>query len=162
MERIRLALVVLLLLAVPACGDGSANDEEATATIPATVSPTGAAPSASTEPTATTTSEPSFPPARQDLTHGDDTWVVILAASEDSDDPVLSTAVDDAEAAGYQTGPTDCDAGAAEVLGLPEDRHYYTVSVYFSNEADAEAAHDAFAARGVDGTVGVVQTFCLD
>jgi hypothetical protein len=176
MERIRPAIVVLLLLAVPACSDGTANEGEETTvvTIPTTTTDSEPATSTSTsttvpstttstEPTTTTTVEPlPFPPARQNLTHGGDTWVVILAASEVFDDPVLDTAVGDAEAAGYQTGPTDCDFGAADVLGLPDDRQYYTVSVYLSNQADAEAALDAFEAQGVGGTVGVVQTFCLD
>lgn len=177
MERIRPAIIVLLLLAAPACSDGTADEGEATtvATIPTatttdsepatstSTSTTVPSTTTSTEPTTTTTVEAlPFPHARENLTHGDDTWVVILAASEVFDDPVLDTAVGDAEAAGYQTGPTDCDFGAAEVLGLPDDRQYYTVSVYLSNQADAEAALDAFEAQGVAGTVGVVQTFCLD
>ena len=64
-----------------------------------------------------------------------------------------------AEAAGYHTGPTDCDHGASEALGLPEA---VAVSVYLRTEADAHAALEAFLARGVDGAVARVQTFCLD
>jgi hypothetical protein len=96
------------------------------------------------------------------LEHGGETWVVILAASEDFDDPVLDQAVDDATAAGYHTGPTDCDVGVAEALGLPENSYLASVSVYLESEADAGAALVAFEARGVGGTVALVQTFCLD
>lgn len=177
MERIRPAMFVLLLLTAAACSDGTANEGEATTVVTITTTTTTEPESATstststttpsttstTEPSTTTTVEPlPFPPERQNLTHGGDTWVVILAASEVFDDPVLDTAVGDAEAAGYHTGPTDCDFGAADVLGLPDDQQYYTVSVYLSNQADAEAALDAFEAQGVSGTVGVVQTFCLD
>jgi len=88
--------------------------------------------------------------------------VVILAASTDSNDPLLASAALDAEAAGYLTGATDCDMGVVEALGLSEDEHYYSVSVYLENEADANQARDAFAARGLEGTVAQVQTFCLD
>jgi hypothetical protein len=88
--------------------------------------------------------------------------VVILAASTDSNDPQLASAALDAEAAGYSTGVTDCDVGVAQALGLSEDEHYYSVSVYLETEADADQARDAFVARGLDATVAQVQTFCLD
>jgi len=87
---------------------------------------------------------------------------VILAASEDIDDPALGEAEDVATEAGYVTGATDCDLGASAALGLPDDRHYYTVSVYLETEEDAVAAQEAFAARTVEGVVAVIQTFCLD
>lgn len=113
--------------------------------------------------TTTTAALPAFPPGRENLTHGGDAWVVVLAASEDFEDPALRQAEADAVAAGYQGGSTDCDLGAAQALGLPgEDRHYYTVSVYLVDEADAQAALDAFRARGIDGAVGLVQTYCMD
>jgi hypothetical protein len=117
-------------------------------------------------PTTTTTSQPSttalpqFPPGRETLEHGSDTWVVVLAGSDDFEDPVLVEAVEAAEDAGYLTGPTDCDIGAAEALGQPEGN--LTVSVYLESESDAEAALLAFEARGVTGVVAQVQTFCLD
>jgi hypothetical protein len=94
------------------------------------------------------------------LEHGGDAWVVVLAGSDDSNDPVLSAAVEAAEDAGYVTGPTDCDAGAAEALGQPEGN--LTVSVYLASQADAESALLAFEGRGVGGVVAQVQTFCLD
>ena len=87
---------------------------------------------------------------------------MVLAASQDFEDPVLAQAVSDAGDAGYTTGPTDCDVGAADAVGLPEEVNFYTVSVYLHSEADAHAAHTAFAARGIEGTVALVQTFCLD
>ncbi len=114
-----------------------------------------------TIPPTTTVELPPFPPERTSLEHGGDAWVVVLAGAEDFDDPVLLAAQTAAEDAGYTTGPTDCDAGAAELLGLPEG-HYATISVYLDTEADANAALAAFQARGVEGAVGVVQTFCLD
>lgn len=110
----------------------------------------------------TTTTLPPFPPARQDLQHGGEAWVVVLAAAEEFNDPALDAAVQAASDAGYATGATDCDMGAAGVVGLPEDTHVYSVSVYFETEADAEAALTAFEARGVTGDVGTVMTFCLD
>lgn len=117
----------------------------------------------STVPTTTTTVQlPEFPPETESLTHGGDAWVVVLAASEEYDDPVLVAAEGHARDAGYNTGPTDCDVGASAILGLPEDGHYYTVSVYLSDEADALAALAAFEARDVPGAVGLVQTFCMD
>ncbi|MCP4964370.1 MAG: hypothetical protein GY926_03965 [bacterium] len=75
----------------------------------------------------------------------------------------LHHAVTAAEDAGYQTGPTDCDFGAAEALGLvPTEGHAMTVSGYFDTKVDGVAAQAAFAARGIPSDVAVVQTFCLD
>lgn len=134
-----------------------------TTTAPAPTVPPTEAP-ATTVPTTTVPADPlpDFPPPAESLTHGGDAWVVVLAASEGYADPLLSAAVLAAEAAGYATGPTDCDVGTVAALGLPEDRQYYTVSVYLASEGDAVAARDAFAARGVGATVAQVQTFCLD
>ena len=92
--------------------------------------------------------------------HGGSTWAVILAGATNADDPVLTDATRSAEDAGYTTGPTDCDQGAAEAIGQPEGA--LTVSVYFDTEADALAAALAFDSRGVNGVVAEVQTFCLD
>ncbi|MDQ3543317.1 MAG: hypothetical protein M3431_05570, partial [Actinomycetota bacterium] len=58
-------------------------------------------------------------------------------------------------------GPTDCDVGAAQALGI-DSEIVYTVSVYYASEADARTAQAAFAARGQAGVVAQVQTFCLD
>jgi hypothetical protein len=113
--------------------------------------------------TTTTLALPAFPPGRETLEHGGDAWVVVLAASEDFNDEALAAAEEQASEAGYLTGATDCDFGAAAALGLPEsESHFYTVSVYLDSEVDARAALDAFRARGIDGAVGVVQTYCLD
>jgi hypothetical protein len=88
---------------------------------------------------------------------------VILHISNGAwDDPGFGTAREAAEAAGYVTGQTDCDFGAAEAAGLPPDGHYYSMSVYFETEEIADRARDAFLARGVDSVVGLVQTFCMD
>ena len=104
---------------------------------------------------------PGFPPANTNLTQGGTTWAVVLAGSADFEDPALQQAVAAASDAGYVTGPTDCDRGAAAALGI-DSEIVYTVSVYFVTEADARAAQAAFADRNQPGTVTQVQTFCLD
>lgn len=86
--------------------------------------------------------------------------MVVLAASDEPDDPAMTQAKTDAEQAGYRTGVTDCDFGASEAWG--PDAGAYTVSVYLRAEQDAHAALAAFEARGVAGVVAEVQTFCLD
>jgi hypothetical protein len=136
--------------------------QAATTTAPATTTEAPTTTAATTTTQAPTTTLPPFPPERESLEHGGETWVVILAASDDFGDPTLDQAVDDADAAGYTTGPTDCDVGVAEAVGLSEGSYVVSVSVYLETEADAEAALVAFEARGVDGTVALVQTFCLD
>ena len=105
---------------------------------------------------------PLFPSGLKEFTHGGDVWVVILAASEGSSDPGLKTATIAAADAGYSAFPTDCDFGASEALGLPQDRSYYTVSVYLTSEADANSALQSFERLGVGGVVAKIQTFCLD
>jgi len=132
-----------------------------TTTLPPTTTTTMAVTTTTTLAVTTSIELPPFPPGRTELEHGGDAWAVVLAAAEDFDDPALDAAQAAAGAAGYTTGATDCDFGAAEILGMPEGR-YATVSVYLRSEADADAALEAFRARGVDGAVGVVQTFCLD
>ena len=82
--------------------------------------------------------------------------------SPDFDDPALVTAREAADEAGYTAGPTDCDEGAAESLGLPGDQGIYTVSVYFGSQAHAEQALTAFRARGVNGAVAELRTYCGD
>ena len=103
-----------------------------------------------------------FPPARQNLEHGGETWAVILAAAEDFSDPVLGVAVEWAAAAGYTTGVTDCDLGVAEAIGLPSNASVASVSVYFETEQDAQAALLAFEVREIPGIVATVFTYCLD
>jgi hypothetical protein len=103
----------------------------------------------------------SFPPERESIQQGETVWAVVLAGADAFDDPALEAAVQAANEAGYEfVGPTDCDVGAPEALGLPDSA--LTVSVYLNTEADANAAAAAFAARGVDGVVAELQLFCLD
>jgi len=125
---------------------------QATTTLPPTTTTAPPAP--------TTTDLPAFPPGRETLEHGGDTWALVLAGSDNVNDPALTEATQAAEDAGYITGPTDCDLGAEEALGMPDGT--LTVSVYFETEADAQQAQLAFEARGVSGVVATVQTFCLD
>jgi hypothetical protein len=165
-----------MMLVLPGCSGGlAAASTTVTASVPPT-SPAVTEPASSTTPPTTTTiiattttvpattlHLPAFPPERPNLEHGGDAWVVVLAASEEFEDPILAEAVGHARDAGYLTGATDCDVGAAAAVGLSEsDRHYYTVSVYLNSETDAEVALEAFLARGVDGAVARVQTYCLD
>jgi hypothetical protein len=136
----------------------STPETTTTTVVTTTVPPTTTATTAPSQPS--TTALPVFPPGRESLEHGADTWVVVLAGSATPDDPVLAEAILAAEEAGYTTGATDCDDGAPEALGLPDGNS--TVSVYLENEADAHAALLAFEARGVSGVVAQVKTFCLD
>ncbi|MGI9601319.1 MAG: hypothetical protein ACR2QE_05520 [Acidimicrobiales bacterium] len=120
-------------------------------------------PEVPTVPPANDPEVPTFPPAAETLVHGGQTWAVVLAGVLGCcDDPVLDAAVSAASAAGYQTGPTDCDDGAAAALDLPEDETVATVSVYFDTEQAAIQAREAFAAADVEGVVAEVTTFCLD
>jgi hypothetical protein len=102
-----------------------------------------------------------FPPANTNLTQGGTTWALVLAGSADFEDPALGHAAAVASDAGYTTGPTDCDIGAPQALGI-DSEIVYTVSVYYATEAEARAAQAAFAARDLPGVVAQVQTFCLD
>ncbi|HEY6634770.1 MAG TPA: hypothetical protein VI141_04065 [Acidimicrobiia bacterium] len=121
---------------------------------------TTAEPTTTTLAVTTLPSLPVFPAEAASLEHGGDIWAVVLAGSDDFDDPGFVAAQAAADEAGYTTGPTDCDLGAAEALGLPDGT--YTISVYFDTEAIAEQARAAFEARSVPGVVALVQTFCMD
>jgi hypothetical protein len=156
-----------VVLAIASCG---AAPEAATTLVTTTTTSTTAttlvtttttSTTATTAPVQPTSALPVFPAERTSLEHGGDTWAVVLAGSENFDDPVLTEAAHEAEQAGYTTGATDCDFGASEALGLPASG-VYTISVYLENEAYAEAALRAFEARGVSGVVALVQTFCMD
>ena len=102
-----------------------------------------------------------FPPVNTAISQGGTTWAVVLAGSADFEDPALLVAMNVASDVGYSTGPTDCDVGAAQALGI-DSEIVYTVSVYYATEADARTAQAAFAVRGQAGVVAEVETFCLD
>lgn len=164
----RIALIISIV-SLAACGPATTNTTEPGSSLPTTstseattTTPPPTTSSAAPPTTTTTEALPEFPPDRETLEHGGFTWAVVLAAATDFNDPQLASASLEAEAAGYVTGPTDCDHGVAEALGLSDDEHWYSVSVYFEAEADAAQARDAFVARGVDATVAELQTFCLD
>ena len=91
----------------------------------------------------TTVPLPEFPEQRTDLVHGAPTWAVVLAGAANPEDPAILTAEQAATDAGYNTGWTDCDEGAAEALGMQAG--IITLSVYFETEEDAEMAAEAFA-----------------
>lgn len=130
------------------------------ATTTTRVVTTTAEPTTTTLAGTTTPSPPAFPAEATSLQHGGDIWAVVLAGSNDFEDPGFVAAQAAADEAGYTTGATDCDLGAAEALGLPEGT--YTISVYFDTEAIAEQARAAFEARSVPGVVAMVQTYCMD
>jgi hypothetical protein len=163
------AVLAAGLLLVAACGadEAVAPGDVSVTTTPVDEAPstTAAGPITTRDGEATSTTNGSgltpFPPANLDLVHGGTTWAVVLAGSVEPDGPGLSAALQSANDAGYDTGPTDCDVGAAEAVGLAGGA--YTVSVYFSHEADARQAHAAFEERGVEGaSVAQVSTYCMD
>jgi hypothetical protein len=161
-----------------ACGTGAEATTTSSTTLAEETTTTPADTTTSSPPTTTTiattttvqattttqapaTTLVSFPPERESIQQGETVWAVVLAGAQTFDDPALEAAVQAANDAGYEfVGPTDCDVGAPEALGLPESA--LTVSVYLNSEADANAAVAAFAARGVDGVVAELQLFCLD
>ena len=160
-------LVITLAACVTVSTESSTTTTEAatTTTTEATTTTTVAdttttqAPTTTVAPT-TTTTLPSFPEDLESLEHGGEVWAVVLGGSSDFEDTALVGAVADADEAGYVTGPTDCDEGAAEALGQSPGK--YTVSVYFADEATAQQALAAFEARAITGVVAQVRTFCLD
>jgi hypothetical protein len=168
------ALAVILSSGVAAAltrgSDGSDGDRaeraETTTTTRGTTTSTMADTTTTTADGSTTTTTddvpppPTFPPGQADPSEGATTWAVVLAAEADPDDPVLAEAVRDAARAGYRTRITDCDAGAAELFGSVEG--YYTVSVYFADEATARLAADVFATRHVSATPGQIEAGCPD
>jgi len=158
----RLAVFLTAAALITACGttaDPAATTDDSSPA--ATTAPdTTTAPTTTVITTETTIPPPGFPEQRTDLGHGDPTWAVVLAGAVDPEDPAITAAEQAAVEAGYTTGWTDCDEGAAEALGMPGGT--ITLSVYFDTEGDAEAAAAAFAARGVDGVVAEVRTYCLD
>ena len=103
---------------------------------------------------------PTLPPEAESVTQGGTTWAVVLAGASEVGDPALAAAAEAARRAGYAAGPTDCDVGAPEAVGLSAGD--FTVSVYLDSEADANLARVGLSLRGVEGTVAEVQTFCLD
>jgi hypothetical protein len=92
------------------------------------------------------------------------TWAVVLAAAPTFDDPVLDEAVQSAAAVGYDTGPTDCDQGVNEIVGVASEQeggpHLSSVSLYFQTRAESEQFVALYEpeVRGI----GQVRTFCLD
>lgn len=162
----RLTVALALAASIAACGTTADSATTTTPSPTTTDSPvTTAAPSTTaapetTIPPETTVPLPEFPPERTDLAHGGPTWAVVLAGGSTPEDPAIVAAEAAAQDAGYTSAWTDCDEGAAEALGMSGGT--ITLSVYFETEEDAEAAAAAFAARGIDGVVAEVRTFCLD
>lgn len=142
------------------CSDGGSEQEVTAGRAPATTVTV-----VTTSTTGATGTEvlPAFPPDRHDLEHGGASWAVVLAAADDIGHPDLAAAMAAADAAGYRTGPTHCDEGAAAAHGLDPATGVYTVSVYFDSRGLAQRAAEAFAAHGFPhGVVTEVRTYCLD
>ena len=160
----RLLLALALFLGLAACGDDEPVTAATTTAAETTTTTTAETTTTTTAAeTTTTTVAPltPFPPGKTMLGHGERTWAVVLAGGETGLEPEIVAAQAAADAAGYQTGPTDCDVGAPEALGLPES--YATLSVYFFTEADARQALQAFEERGWEGgVVAEVETYCGD
>ena len=153
------AALAALALAVAGCGGDDSDDADATSdeSTTTTVDEATTTTTAGSDPTTPI----AFPPESTDLSHGGTTWAVVLAGAATHDDPVVLEAQRIATEAGYNTGPTDCDTGAPEALGM--DDSAFTVSVYFGTEADAVTALDALQRSGLDGgAVAEVQTYCMD
>lgn len=150
--------LVAVLVALAACGNGGNESVQPEST--AAESTRG---STRPETTTSTARELTFPPARDDVEHGAPTWAVVLAGAEAIDGPSLVAAEAAAKDAGYFGGPTDCDQGAKEALGMTSEAQIYTVSVYFDTETVARQALAAFRAQGfAAGVVAEVRTYCLD
>ena len=144
--------------------------EPTTTTTETTTTSTTSTTTTTAAPTTSTSSIPrnaaGFPTDRKDLEHGGATWAVVLDGGPVPDtepgDARFPDALAAARKAGYETGATDCDQGAPEALGLPDEGHQ-TVSVYFRRRTHAEEALAMFRQRGwTKGVVAEVRTFCLD
>ncbi|GEM_PF-6918351 len=118
-------------------------------------------------PTAFTVTDPGvpFPAERLDLEHGGEAWAVVLMAGPGGS-AAASTAVSAAEAAGYETGWTDCDRGAHEAFGWTggstDGAVIGSVSIYMTGEQDARLAAQKFESMGTPAVATIVETFCLD
>jgi hypothetical protein len=107
--------------------------------------------------------EPATPPPSTPIEHGGTYWGLYLGVAADTGDLTLVEWVEQAEAAGYTTGPGElaCDDGSAEGLGVPAD--WFGVAVYFATREDAEAAAGWFATNvGEPHGIARVTTYCLD
>ena len=155
--RLVLCLVVSVLQ-LAACGQGG----------------DGAAPSATTEATSSSTvttgpgtsstgvtTDPGrrFPPDADNLRTGERAFGVYVAVERGSSPaPELARARDELLKVGYSPGPgapdIDCDKGAREALGLTPGVDYYAVAVYFRTGDEAQQFVDAFE-PGVVGTAEV-------
>jgi hypothetical protein len=161
-RTVALLLVPLFLLGT------SCSDDDTSGSGAASITTTSVDDATSTTAAVTSTTLTPFPAENRDLSHGGDTWAVVLVAVElpagnVEDDPVLQAAKETANEPGYSTGPTDCDAGASKAMGYDAKVGVFTVSVYLKSEADAEQALRAFHERGFDGgVVALVQTYCMD
>ena len=143
-------VAVATLLVATACSDDEGRAPR-TAEAPAT-SPDAA--DAAPSPEASTT-----PLTGRALRRGGETWGVYFEVSELGDPDVERTAAR-LEAQGHEpsTLSLQCDRGAAEALGVPEQRA--AVALYFASEQEARA----FAATAQPRPDGVarVETLCID
>lgn len=90
---------------------------------------------------------------------GESAWAVVVAGASDPFDPLLGATVEDLAAAGFPSTITNCDVGAASAIGMQPGASF-TVSVYASNEADAELLMAELDESGLAGPVTEITVQC--
>lgn len=148
----RVAILAFGAVLLAGCRTGS-DGEASTGTPPAGPSPTVAS-------TTATSPTPSLNPVGgAHVEHGGRYWAVYVALGE-LGDPALDDASAQLAAEGIESypGTLNCDQGAAEALGVPDDTG--AVGVYFETRDQAEA----FAATLDPPPAGIarVRTYCAD
>ena len=88
-------------------------------------------------------------------------WAVVLAGASQPNDPLLAEVVAEVADLGHDVTPTNCDRGAADVLGMsPEST--FTVSIHFDTEVAASAALDDLTAADIPGHLAEIDIVCPD
>ncbi|HEX2051429.1 MAG TPA: hypothetical protein VHJ34_12495 [Actinomycetota bacterium] len=152
--RLLRATALALALVAGACNGGSGGDARPGASRGS--SPPGASP-APQSPGAPEIAATPLP--GRDLRRGGGTWAVYFAVSEFGD-PEVERVAARLQAQGHEpsTLSLECDRGAADALGVPEQSA--AVALYFGSESEARAFADAVE-PAPDG-VARVETRCID
>lgn len=152
--RLLRATTLALALVAGACsgdGDGAARPDASPAPPRRGASPAPRSPGAS--------HVAATPLPGRDLRRGGGTWGVYFAVSEFGD-PEVERVAARLQAQGHEpsTLSLECDRGAADALGVPEQSA--AVALYFGSESEARAFADAVE-PAPDG-VARVETGCID